>query len=148
MERESSLTDVPLRLLLLDKGEAVQPLGDLVVLVVDAVEQIIVEKLHAAAAQLELEHIGLLLGCGLFQLGQGQLGGQGEGVPGVPLYQSSVHGLLTGAPVVEVGGVEVGKAPLQKQVHHLAHLREVDGSVVLGVQKGEAHAAKTKFFHG
>ena len=148
VEGEARLTDVPFRLLLLDKGEAVQPLGDLVVLVVDAVEQIVVEKLHAAALELELEHVGLLLGGGLFQLGQGQLGGQGEGVPGVPLHQAAVHRLLTGASVVEVGGVKVGKAPLQKQVHHLAHLGEVDGSVVLGIQKGEAHTAKTKFFHG
>ena len=136
VERKSIPADAAGRLLLPDKV----PQAPRIVLpdvgVLQGVEQVIVKVPGAGAGQ------------ALFQLAAGvlgvpghagiQLGGQGVAVPGMALDQGPAGGVL--AAVVDVGGVKVGKARLQKGVHHPAGLLDVD----LLPRLRQAHQAKAQ----
>ncbi len=58
--------------------------------------------------------------------------------------QRRADGGLALAVYVAVGSIEVGEAPLQEQVGHLAELGDVHLAVF---QHGQTHASKAEFFH-
>ena len=142
MEGEAQAADLALGLFLHGKAEAVQTLSGLVTVAVDIVQQIVVKKVHTALFQLLIEDPGHVLRAFVLQTGQGELGGQQEAVTGMALGQRPLYHPFALAAVIEIGGVEVGEAPLQKQVHHGADLVKVDGFRIVRIQQGESHAAK------
>ena len=110
-----------------------------VIVGVQCVEQVVVEILHAAGVQLGLQK-GADVRLGL-ETAVGQLVGQRVGAAGMPLHQRGADGGLAFAVQIGVGGVKIGEAPFQKQVHHLAELGVVHFAVF---QHGQAHTAKAQ----
>ena len=148
MEGEAQVANLPRRLLLLEVGEGVQPLGRLIAGLVDVVEQVVIKVLHPAFLQLLVEDRVLVgLGAAVLEAHEGHLRRQGEAVPAMALHQSLPGRDLALPGVVHVRGVEIGISPLQEGVHHLADLLHVHRSLLLGVRKGQAHHAKAQFFH-
>lgn len=139
VEGEAQVADLPLvpQLFHLLKGVELLRLG--VGGGVQGVEPVVV---HIVGAQ-PLELLGKIPAGVPVVLQQegGQLGGDGEGVPGMPVHQGRLDGLLALSAVVDVGGVKVGEAPLQKFVRHFAERLEVH-LVVLPVDDGQAHGAE------
>ena len=117
-------------------AELVKGLGAVVAAVVQQVE---VEIPGTGAPQRGLQHLLGLAG-GLGPGPGGQLGGQLEALPGVPVHQSGFYSLLGFAPQIAVGRVKIGEAGLQELVHHLFGLFQVH----FLVQHGQAHQPKAQ----
>ena len=145
MEGEAHLLDDALGLFLAQPGKAVELLDGGPGAGVDVVQQVVVEVIHPAVFQLLLEDaVPVLKG---LEGGKRQLGGQGEAVPGVPGHQRLADGLLAGAAVVDIGGIEVGEALLEEAVHHRFKLGHIDAGDIARIGEGQTHTAKTEFFH-
>ena len=142
VEGEAQTAEFPGRLLLPEEGEAAQPLGRLVGILVDIVEEVPVEIVHAALLELLVEDPRLVLLRPVLEQDQGQLVRQSKALPRVPVYQAVPDNALALLVVVHIGGVEVGEPPLQEGVHHFADLLHVHHALDLGVQHGQAHHAK------
>ena len=126
--------------------KAVELLELVVDVPLDAVEQVVVEIPGAGLFQLGVEDLVPVLQ-GVEEPGV-ELGGQGKALPGVAVHQGRFGGAFAGKGVVHPGGVKIGEALLQEQVHHLFQLFQVHFAGVVLVQGGQPHQAKAQFFHG
>ena len=107
-------------------------------------QQVEIEIVYAAMLQLLLKnrlHIRRIL-----KIPQRQLGRQLKGAPGVPPHQRLPHGLFAVIAVVGVGGIEIGKALLQKRIEKLLDERKVEGGRILPVQQRQTHTPKAQRF--
>ena len=117
------------------------------VALVHVVEQIEVEVLHAAAAQLLLKNGLHPVGPDVVHIVAGELVCQEEALPGIA-GQGLAHHHLGLAAVVAVGGVEVVGPPGHGGVHHPVHRGLVYILVPAAGQQGQAHAAKAQLGQG
>lgn len=80
-------------------------------------------------------------------LEHGHFIGDGEGAARVALHHRLAEGGLAGAPVVHIRGVKIGKARLQKAVHHGLCGGKVNIRRVARYVQRQAHQAKPQFLH-
>ena len=87
------------------------------VAVVDAMHEVKIEITCACTLKLLLKG-----GIHVFSAGQKvmrHLGGERECLPGVTFYKGVSYRAFRGAVVIDVGGIKIGKAGIQKAVYHL-----------------------------
>ena len=145
VEGKARVLDEPLRLLVQQPVEAVKLLVLGVTARLDAVQEVVVEVARAGLLELLVEDaVAILEGV---EEGAVELGRQGEALARVAVDNGGFGGLLTLEAVIHDGGVKVGEASADEEVHHLLELFDIDARVVVGVEKGQAHQAEAEFFH-
>ena len=141
MNGKADVLDFSLLLQLPDKVERMHFLRVLVSFAVRVMKQVKVYVVCLQAFQLLLKNPGEFILPGLPE--HGQLIRNGEAVPWVALYQGGSHHFFTESVVVGMACVKIGEALLQKQVHHLLCLLQINFCGVSCVQQGQAHTAKS-----
>ena len=101
-------------------------------MVLDIVQEIVVEIVHAALFQLFLKNLRHLR---FLRDGKGgQLCGQSVTVTGVTLHQSLTHHIFAASPQVNIAGIKIGEAVLNEFIHHAADFFHVDGIFAGGIE--------------
>ena len=121
-------------------------LGDVDVVAGQIVEEVIVKVAGAGLFQLLGKNTGIV--CGGLDRCDRHLVGQQEGLSGMALDQTFTDSHLAGVVVIHIGGIDIGEALFEEVVKHLLDLLEVDISLFAAGDEGQAHGAKTEFFHG
>ena len=142
---EADMFYQPLLLLLFYEGEAVEPLHLVVILDVDIVQKIVVEIVHAALFKLFAEYPLLVLL--LLEGHQRHLRRHREGFARMALHKHLTQRRLARIVVVHIGGVKIGEATLEEDIHHLLQQLFVDAPNVVLIGQRKAHESKAQFFH-
>ena len=150
MERDAEMADLPVFLPLLRMIEQMRRLYDpalavvaVIVDILDVVQQIIVDILHAQLVQLALEHV-------LDLIFRNKIEGRefcrhSEAVSRVAFDQSLAHSRFALAVVIDEAGIEISIACFQKSVNHRIEL------VIVKIGRDglhrQSHHTKAKVFH-
>ena len=145
MEGKSDLSDLSLLFQTGNVIKAAKALHGGIGRGVDVVHQIIIEIVDAAL--LELLRKDALLIALLLQVHTGQLACQKEALARVALDQRFADNVLALEAMVHISRVEIAKSARQEGVNHATDLWHVHRLRVVCVKHGQAHHAKSKFFH-
>ena len=141
MERKSDMADAPFRLHSLHKRKAARFLCLFHPCLVHGVKQIKVKISHAAARQLPLKDLAVVLHV-LYQPHR-HLVCEKEALSVITLHQTATHCLLRLLIVVRVCRVKIDKSLLHIAVNHPAEYRVVN-LFAIAVCNGQPHTAKPK----
>ena len=145
VEGDGDMADLALLLHPAQEGKGIQPAAFFIIALVEAVEEVIVEKVDAAGRQLPLEKGGEIVGA--LHHPDGQLVCNLKAVPRIPLHQALAQGCLAHAAVVGLGRIEIQAPSLDEAVHQRAGLFHIDALVVVGVQQRQTQKSIPQIAH-
>ena len=115
-----------------------------IVHVLDIVEQVVVDVIHAEVGKLALERLLDLL---LRKLQEGrELRCHGKAIARMALHNGFAGRFLALSVVVDIAGVEIGVSSIQKRIHHCVELCIVEVGGLIADHR-QAHHAKSEVFH-
>ena len=142
VEREPDMLYQTFRLFAEQPGEAVIFFVGQKHACLDPMEQIVIEISRPRLFQLTVKHLVTVF-TGMHKAGM-QLCGEGKGFPRMTGGQDLLHRALTGKALVHPGGIEIGEALLQEQIHHLSDLFQIDVRRIRRTKR-QSHQSKAQF---